>query len=216
MGYTTSIISRLPFVADPSSIDRNSGRQIDWDAIPDSSRETAQTTFTVTMDASALAAATSLTVVALPAFLPSGTVLDFGTNKYARTTANAEAGATSLAVAAIPTALAGTETATVVSTAYSGPKLLSAGTVVGDLAGGGKLRPRVVTTNPAIGILEVTAREDDPAAALTGYGVLIGGHFYENLLPDASGSPKVLATAIKTELNANGTGVSFEQYGDNR
>lgn len=217
MTRTTTNVSRLPFVADPHSVMRNSGRQIDWDAIPESTRETAAVTHTVTMGASALAAATSLTVTATTKRIPSGTILDFGTNKFARLTADAEVGATTLAVAAIPTALAGSETATVTYSPASGPKVLRAGTVVGELAGAGKLRPRVVTTNPATGIMEMTAREGDTSAAASGYGIIIGAHVYENLLPDATGGPpKTLAGAIKTELLANGYAWSFETYGDNR
>lgn len=97
-----------------------------------------------------------------------------------------------------------------------GNKVLLAGTVVGELLGTGKVSPRVVTTNPATGILETNAVENDLNAALTGYGVMLGGVLYENLLPDATGAPKVLATAVKTELNAAGTGFSFEQYSDTR
>lgn len=102
------------------------------------------------------------------------------------------------------------------TTNADGKKYVPAGTVVGELLGTGKISPRVVTTNPAIGILESEAVENDPVAAITGYGVLTGGVFYENLLPDATGSPRTLAAAIKTELNANGTGVAFEQFGDSR
>lgn len=137
MGRTTSAISRLPFVADPSSIVRNSGRQIDW--------------------------------------------------------------------------------ANVSATNADGKKVVYAGTVVGELLGSGKISPRVVTTNPATGIMETTAIQDEAVAALSGYGVIIGGHLYENLLPDATGGPpKTLAGAIKTELKANGFAWSFETYADNR
>jgi hypothetical protein len=92
----------------------------------------------------------------------------------------------------------------------TGKKVLPAGTVVGSLLGDGLISPRVVTTNPAIGILETVAHEDDPC--ISGYGVLTGGQFWENLLPDATGNPKTLASAVKTELNANGTGFAFQQY----
>lgn len=137
MGYTTTNLSRPPVVADPHSIIRNSGRQIDW--------------------------------------------------------------------------------ANVSATNADGKKIVPADTVVGELLGTGKVSPRVVTTNPAVGIMETTAVEGETFAALSGYGVIIGGHIYENLLPDASGGPpKVLPTAIKTELRANGYAWSFEVYGDNR
>ncbi len=63
--------------------------------------------------AGASAAATSVPVDALPAPLASGTLLDFGTNKFARLTAAAAAGAVTITVAAIPTALVDADVATV-------------------------------------------------------------------------------------------------------
>lgn len=100
----------------------------------------------------------------------------------------------------------------VTQTDAEGRKYLLAGTVVGAALGAGKLRPRVVTTNPAIGILETNAYETDRDAALSGYGVILGGVIYENLLPTA------LDAATRTELNtANvGTGFAFRTYADNR
>ncbi len=137
MARTTVNMSRLPFVADPHSVMRNSGRQIDW--------------------------------------------------------------------------------ANVSATNADGKKVVYAGTAVGELLGTGKVSPRVVTTNPAVGIMATTAVQGDLVAALTGYGIIIGGHIYENLLPDATGGPpKTLAAATKTELNTNGYRFSFETYGDSR
>ena len=136
MGRSTYTSTRPGFVADPESIVRNSGRQIDWAHV---------------------------------------------------STDNAD-----------------------------GKKILVAGTVVGELLGAGKISPRVVTTNPAAGILESTAVEGDPSASRSGYGVIIGGHLYANRLPDATGTPKVLAAAVLTELRANGFAFSFEQFADSR
>jgi hypothetical protein len=79
--------------------------------------------------AGAAAAATSIPVNALSGPIPSGTVLNFGTNKFARLTAAAAAGATSLTVAAIPTALVDADVAT-----YAGvgtTVLVPSGTVIG-------------------------------------------------------------------------------------
>ncbi len=107
----------------------------------------------------------------------------------------------------------------VTQTDAEGRKYLLAGTAVGTALGAGKLRQRVVTTNPAIGLLETNAYEDDKNASLSGYGVIIGGAVYENLLPDATGGPPAtLAAGIKTELNTAGvgTGFAFATYADNR
>jgi len=96
-----------------------------------------------------------------------------------------------------------------------GKKFLPAWTVVGELLGNGKLSPRVVTTNPATGFLETDAKEGDLSAAISGYGYVTGADLYENLLPDSSGGPpRVLASAIKTELGT--ARWRFEQYGDAR
>lgn len=78
--------------------------------------------------AGAIATATSVPVDALPGAIPSGTVLNFGTNKFARLTAAAAAGETSLTVAAIPTALVDNDTATYAGT---GKKSIPSGTLIG-------------------------------------------------------------------------------------
>ena len=65
----------------------------------------------VGVTAAAAAGATALTVTALSAKVPAGTVLDFGGDEFARTTADANAGATTIAVAALPQALEGGEAA---------------------------------------------------------------------------------------------------------
>ncbi len=79
--------------------------------------------------AGAAGGATSVPVAALSGPIPNGTLLSFGTNKFARLTAAAVAGATTLTVAAIPTALVSGDTATYagVGTTVTVPS----GTVVG-------------------------------------------------------------------------------------
>lgn len=82
----------------------------------------------VVAPAGAAGGATSVPVDALPGAIPSGTVLNFGTNKFARLTAAAAAAATALTVAAIPTALVDNDTAT-----YQGigKKSVPSGTLIG-------------------------------------------------------------------------------------
>ena len=53
-------------------------------------------------------------------------------------------------------------------------------------------------------------------AMLTGYGLIVGGVIHENLLPDATDTPRTLAAPIKTELNAAGTGFAWRTYNDGR
>ncbi len=78
--------------------------------------------------AGAAGGATSVPVAALTGAIPSGTVLNFGTNKFARLTSAAAAAATTLTVAAIPTALVSGDTAT-----YAGVGLntIPSGTLLG-------------------------------------------------------------------------------------
>lgn len=83
----------------------------------------------VTAGANAAADATSITVTALSGAIPSGTVLYFGTKKFAILTAAAAAAATSLTVQALPTAIASGNTATYAG--LKGRKPIKAGTLLG-------------------------------------------------------------------------------------
>jgi hypothetical protein len=99
--------------------------------------------------------------------------------------------------------------------ATTGKKELPAWTVLGTLLGSGKASPRVDGSNPAVGFLETPAVEGDTSAPGGGmYGMVVGGNLYENLLPEASGSPAVLNSDVKDELAANSLGFYYQQYGD--
>jgi hypothetical protein len=83
----------------------------------------------VIVGANAAQNATSITVSALAGAIPSGTVLYFGTAKFALLTAAAAAAATSLTVQALPTAISSGNTATYAGS--TGRKPIKAGTLVG-------------------------------------------------------------------------------------
>lgn len=100
--------------------------------------------------------------------------------------------------------------------ATSGKKVIPAGTRMGELLGSGKISPRVVTTNPATCILETNAVEGAKEHAKSGYGVMVGGVLYEGLLPGASGSPRRIPSAERTELDAAGCTFKWDTYEDNR
>lgn len=207
MGRTTyTNMSRPAFLADWHSATRDGGHQIDWANV--GSKYQDGSVAVVVGAAGAALNATSVPVAALSGPIPAGVTIDFGGAKFARLTAAAVQGAVTLTVAAIPTALVSTDTGY-----YWTPgsrKILRAGTAMGELLGAGKISPRVVTTNPATCLLATDAREDDPTAALSGYGVIKGGIVYENLLPDATGGPPAaLAAAVKTELQTAGVGTGF-------
>lgn len=210
---STTLASLPPFVADRDSLDFDGGHTIDWAAVPEDYRETAGGTVTVGTGGAAIGA-TTVPVTALPVALASGTVLWFGTNKFARLSAAAAKGATSITVLALPTALVAGETATAAGT---GKKFVPAGTMMaGDPLTNAQLVPTVDGTL-ATCLLATAAREDSSSDAKSGYGVILGGVIYENLLPQATGSPKRLPTAGRTALQTAGTGTgwSWRQYRDN-
>jgi hypothetical protein len=93
-----------------------------------------------------------------------------------------------------------------------GKRVIPAGTAVGDTLGSGKISPRVDTTNPAIGILETSAVEDSTVASMSGYGMLVGGVVYENLLAIDSGD----LSDVKEELADAGCTFQYEEYEDSR
>ena len=98
---TTSVISEFPYAVDVHSLNRNSGRQVDWDSVDESWRDGS---FEVTLDGEVDGGVTSLTVDALPGPVPAGTILDFGAIAGVTVTsdvASAE-GATSLTCVALP------------------------------------------------------------------------------------------------------------------
>lgn len=69
---------------------------------------------------------------------------------------------------------------------------------------------------PATEILVSSATEGELQAAKSGYGTLRGGMLFDNLLPDATGSPKKLPAAVKAELAESNTYFSYVQYEDSR
>lgn len=166
------------------------------------------------LSADAAAGATSLTVYPLDGTIANSTTATFaGGTIQVRVTANAAEGATSLTVDELQFAIANDATATI---GGDGVRRVPAGTVVAALASG-KVVPRAIRpgSETAIGLLETDAAEGDRAASLTGYGILIGGAVYENLLPDAGGGSTISST-YKTELQTAGvgTGFAFLAYSD--
>lgn len=209
MGWKSTIFGSSPgFVADPESIDRNTGRQIDWSRIPAS--YLAGTSYIIKANGAASAAATSITVDAIPVALPVGTVLDFaGAGEFATLTAPAAAGATTLTVEALDAGIEDNDEATY-RVSESNDKVIPAGTVMCELSSG-LVVPRVVRpgSETAIGLLLSTATENSKSDALSGYGIIVGGVIYETLLPET-------ITSYKTELETNGTSWVWATYSDSR
>lgn len=209
MGWTPTIYTARPvFVADFESIARNTGGQIDWNKVPASYIQ--GTRYTIEAAAQANAGATSITVAALPVDLPVGTILDFeGAGKFAILTAHAAKGATTLTVEALDAQIDNEDEAIYLVSA-SGKKAIRAGTVMVQITGG-KYVPRADRpgSEEAVGLLFSMATEDSNVDALTGYGILVGGVIYENLLPET-------ITSYKSELASNGAGFVWVTYKDGR
>jgi hypothetical protein len=98
--------------------------------------------------------------------------------------------------------------------ADSGKKVIPAGTVMSASdAGDGSILPDAngshVSGNP-IGLLVSTAIEDDESAALSGYGVYVGGVVYRDLLPETVGG----TLSAESDLQSNGLTFQFETYAD--
>lgn len=128
---TSQYVSTPSFIADPASVDRSTGRQIDWDNVPSS--------------------------------------------------------------------FAGAD----------GKKVIPAGHRVYETAEG-KILPVTQAEDPVFGLIETNAIQDDKSAALSGYGVIVGGVVYTELLPEE------LAAEDLEALAEVGTGFAFETYSDSR
>lgn len=148
----TNITGSSPgFVVDYNGAARSNGKQIDWDKLDDSYR---QTKYTVKANGAAAKGATSITVDALPVALPLGAQLNFGAvaNVTVTTTGVAAAAATSIAVSAL-----------------SGP--IPSGTIL-DFTGSGELA--LLTADAAAGATSLTVQaldaeiESGDTAAYTG------------------------------------------------
>jgi hypothetical protein len=173
------------------------------------------------LTADAAAGATSLATRAIPTALAGAETATFkGGEKVAVVDVAAAAGATAVSVEEVPLPIPDNAEAILpgpINFETSTGRRVLAGTVV-DLLSSGKVVPSSLATGgvSAYGILETNANEDSETDAATGYGVLVSGSFYENMLPDNDGgTPPAIPSAYKTELLARGGFWLFDQYGDN-
>jgi hypothetical protein len=213
MGRTTTNTTRPAFVADPGSIDRNTGRQVDWTNVPTSFKNT---------DGNKV--------------IPAGTVMSGEVNSDAIGGAGKmvpRSATTTVTVAVSSNVATATATAhpfkvgdivyvTGANLAYvNGEKTVAtvptANTFTFAAVGADASATGTITTAwRTCGILETNATENSPTDALSGYGVIVGGVVYENLLVDATGTPKVLPAQYKTELAELGPGFYWGTYQDSR
>lgn len=200
---TTTYASRLPFIVDPRSIVRNSGRQINWSKLPSSyiapgeqGKRVVAGTVVGELGGQVVpcAASQTLTSVVVASNVATATLVGHG---YAVGDKLTIAGG-SLAYANGAIVVASVPDADTFTYAAVGADASATGTITA--------RPT------ALAILETNAHELSSSDALTGYSCIIGGALFGNLLPDATGSPKALPEAYVTELQAAGTGFAFESY----
>lgn len=190
------------YVADPETVNRNTGRQIDWAAVSDAYLD--GTKYTITSTATEPIGETSIAVAALPVALPAGTVLDFEGSE-AVLTAAAAAGATTITAAPLVAAITSGDVA-IYTVSRSGRKVIPGGTPMTE-QDDGTIVP--ATTANAEMLLWSTASEGQRTDAISGYGCLIGGVIYSELLPvDIADYAAALATA--------GCLFQYETYADDR
>lgn len=91
-----------------------------------------------------------------------------------------------------------------------GKKVIPAGHRVYETTEGKIIPKQTAAQEPLLGLIETNAIEGDKSAALSGYGVIIGGVVYTELLPET------LDSTAQAELAAVGTGFAFETYSDSR
>lgn len=210
---TREYTGRPPFLVDKDQLVLDTGRQIAWEYLD--ARYDAGA-FAVTLTAAAIIGAVSIVVAPLPGMVPQGSIIRFNTGEFVYAVDDSAAGDTTMAVEAIPTALEVADVGYVDGEPGLKGRQLPPGTVLAELADG-RAVPRAVRpgAETAKYILATYANEDSQTDAASGYGVIKSAAIYENLLPEAAGTPKVIDAAYKTELLAQGGFWMFEQYADN-
>jgi hypothetical protein len=200
MALTSYSLTRARAIVDESSLERLPGAQIDWASITadaDGAKRVKAGTVVSRMASGKVqprSFALTLTSVVVSSNVATATKVAHGYSVGEQVYISG--GSLSYAnglitVATVPTA----DTFTYVAT---GANATATGTIIGSRA--------------ATEILETDATDLNLAESYSGYGSLVGGVLYVNLLPDATGTPKVLPAQYVTELkNANCT-FKFVQY----
>lgn len=207
--------STAGFLADPNSIRRSTGRQLNWNAMPDAARLGVQF---VTLSALANSSATTLAVTALPIDVPIYTELYFGeVGEAVRVTAPAKKGDTTLTVEATTTAIESGDKAPLPPTGTvlglnQISKAVAAGKIMSQLSDG-TIVPREYTSVTASHIILEGHVQNSRTESLSGVGTIVGGVLFKQLLPDFANTN--FATWI-AELATNGCTFQWENYADTR
>jgi hypothetical protein len=204
MALTSYSLSRVRAVVDESSLERLPGAQIDWASITadadGAKRVKAGTVVSRKTDGKVQPRSFTLTLtsVVVATNVATATKVAHG---YSVGEQIFISGANLAYVNGLKT-IASVPTADTFTFEATGANATATGTIVAS---------RVATE-----ILETDATDLNMAESYTGYGSLVAGVLYENLLPDATGTPKVLPTQYKTELVNAGCTFKFHQYADTR
>lgn len=207
---TSKDLMKPPFIANHKSIMRDTGVQVAFELLTPKYKYGA---VAVTITTAAVANDTALAASGgTKKALKKGDTIYLGTGKSAVVSADTAAGATSIPVEALPFTVA---LNTVGYHGAEGGGFVPAGTECDELSDGRVLPSDIGTGGvTCAGILETSADEDSSTDAASGYGFIRQGMIYENLLPNATGSPKVINSTHKTELLARGGAWVFMQYSD--
>jgi hypothetical protein len=206
MATTTSRnLSRLRFAADETSLERLGGAQIDWTRVTavdaDNRKVVPSGTVMSRVTASGLlvprSATFALTNVSVSSNVATATSVAHGLTTGDSITVS---GASLAYVNGVKTVTV-TDANTITFPA-TGANASATGTIVG--------------ARVAVGILETDAHDQAPADSLSGYSLLGGGVVYDNVLPDATGTPKAVPAAYKAELATAGCTFKFVRYVDSR
>lgn len=205
MGLTNYALSRVRGVADESSLERAGGHQIDWT--------------TVTAGADGEKRITGLAVMGRRVsgkLVPRSYALTLTSVVVASNVATATLVGHGLAVGD-QISVAGADLA-YVNGLKTVATVADADTFTFAAVGSNASATGTITASfQAVGLIETNAAQNAASHALSGYSLLVGGVFYENLMPDAAGDPKVIPAQYKSELAASGCSIKFASpYADNR
>lgn len=206
---TNSLVARMGFIVDPVTVVYNYGRQVDWSRVPSSFTNSDSVKFIPGGQAVSKTGDDKI----IPVHTLTLTSLAVASNVATATLANhglkvgdvINVAGSSLSYANGRKVVTGVPTANTFTYDADGADDTSSGTVT--------------ITFVAHGFIATPARENSKTDSYSGYGMIIGGVLYENLLPDAvGGPPALLPDQIKEDLSATGvsTGFVFEIYSDSR
>jgi len=204
MALTSYDLSRVRPVVDESSLERTPGAQIDWADITagsDGMKRVIQGTV-MSRKASGKLTPRSTSITLTSVVVASNVATATKTNHGYSVGDQVYIAGSNLSYANGLKTVASVPDANTFTYAASGANATATGTITSNYS--------------ATHILETNATDSNNAEALTGYSALLGGVLYENLLPDATGSPKTLPPQYKTELTAAGCTFKFHQYADSR